>query len=285
MHSTEAARLRRLVRDHLTGLGFVDDPAGGMVMPPAADKDTIRRACADAVDRMRSTSPMRQAIDRAEDCLHHFRDGADIDPAAIDPVLVPVTGADREMRRLLLVAAATVSVPFCVDAVGRCILHLVLDRGHGHGVIGLVGLSDASLGQADRDHHIGWTRSRQVSAPMFNAHALIAAPPYSRLLRMWTLRDITLAIGWPGDLSCHGIRRQVFFGQLASNARELLCTGQGEPDWSTLLTVEEVAAQARERWIIPRSERIRDWQDWDHRGILDLIGRGDARVGDQMRLW
>ena len=101
----------------------------------------------------------------------------------------------------------------------------------------------------------------------------------------WRLRTIRVALGELGINEAvlrHGIRREVFMATLSDNAIDILKTGKGKPDLSTLRTVEEISELAKARWMVPRAERTKDYLNWRRAEILNLIAgtarRGDARV-------
>lgn len=90
----------------------------------------------------------------------------------------------------------------------------------------------------------------------------------------WRLRTIRVALKQLGINEAvlrHGIRREVFFCQLAENARKILATGKGKPDLSTLKTVDEISEMARRRWIEPRALRREDYKSWSRDDIPRLI--------------
>ena len=90
--------------------------------------------------------------------------------------------------------------------------------------------------------------------------------------RLRTTRAALKALGFREDLLRHGIRRQVFMCNLASNAANILRTGKGRPDLSALLTVQQVADLALERWILPRARRRPDYRVWNRSDVLRLLG-------------
>jgi hypothetical protein len=69
----------------------------------------------------------------------------------------------------------------------------------------------------------------------------------------------------------HGIQREVFICPYGANALDILKSGKGKLDTSTLLTVREISDLARERWIVPRAARRPEYKAWDRRSIPDLI--------------
>lgn len=90
----------------------------------------------------------------------------------------------------------------------------------------------------------------------------------------WRLRTIRAALGQLGineSVLRHGIQREVFLSPLAQNAVEILATGKGRPDLSTLKTAEEISELARTRWIEPRAERRKEYKLWKREDIVRLI--------------
>jgi len=79
---------------------------------------------------------------------------------------------------------------------------------------------------------------------------------------------------------CHGIQREVFLCELASNALGILRKGKGQPKLATLLTANEVAALAVERWVLPRSERQPDFRAWSTDELPELLQPRLAVVND-----
>ena len=90
--------------------------------------------------------------------------------------------------------------------------------------------------------------------------------------RLRTTRAALKALGFRDDLLRHGIRREVFVCNLASNATTILRTGKGRPDLSSLLEVQQVADLALERWVLPRARRRPDYRVWNSSDILHLLG-------------
>jgi hypothetical protein len=95
--------------------------------------------------------------------------------------------------------------------------------------------------------------------------------------RLRTTRAALDALGFRDDMLKHGIRREVFLSWLASNGSDILKTGKGTPDISSLLPASDVADLAIERWMIPRAQRRPDYTAWTSDDLLDLFG-GQARV-------
>lgn len=100
--------------------------------------------------------------------------------------------------------------------------------------------------------------------------------------RMRTTREALDALGFNKELLRHGIQREVFMCELASNAKRMLRTGKGRPDLKALQTVDEVAGQALERWILPRASRRPEYREWEHTSLIELLGRKKLGVGSQM---
>jgi hypothetical protein len=79
----------------------------------------------------------------------------------------------------------------------------------------------------------------------------------------WRLRALRLAmslIGLRPELLRHGVKREVFISELASNACDVLKGKRKHPKYDDLLLVEEIARLAKERWIVPRAERCPDYR-------------------------
>ena len=89
--------------------------------------------------------------------------------------------------------------------------------------------------------------------------------------RLRTTRAALTELGLRDDLLRHGIRRQVFMCNLASNATTILRSGEGSPEISSLLTVGQIAELALERWIVPRARRRPEYRGWDRAGVMRLL--------------
>lgn len=90
----------------------------------------------------------------------------------------------------------------------------------------------------------------------------------------WRLRTTRVALetlGFEEDMLRHGIQREVFICQLATNSLKILHSGRGKPNLSTLLSAEEVARLAVERWMVPRSERMPEFRTWKRENIEALL--------------
>lgn len=90
----------------------------------------------------------------------------------------------------------------------------------------------------------------------------------------WRLRAIryTLSsLGLNPDLLRHGINREVFQCQLASNAVRFLAGNVDRAQYRGLLSVTEVADLALTRWVLPRAARKTDYLDWNRDNILGLL--------------
>jgi hypothetical protein len=88
---------------------------------------------------------------------------------------------------------------------------------------------------------------------------------------MRTTRAALEALGFEDDMLRHGIQREVFICPLADNAMKILHSGRGKPNLSSLLSAEEVAGLAIERWILPRSQRMPEFKLWKRENIGSLL--------------
>lgn len=89
--------------------------------------------------------------------------------------------------------------------------------------------------------------------------------------RLRTMKAALNALGFRDDMMKHGIQREVFISQLADNTTNILQTGRGKPDLSSLLSAKDIAELAMERWMIPRSIRKTEYRSWDSDYLFDFI--------------
>jgi hypothetical protein len=100
----------------------------------------------------------------------------------------------------------------------------------------------------------------------------------------WRFRAIRKALGELGISESalrHGIQREVFICPFGSNALEILKSGKGTLDLSSLKTVEQISDLVRERWMAPRALRQPQYRDWKREQISALISGssfGPAKV-------
>lgn len=90
----------------------------------------------------------------------------------------------------------------------------------------------------------------------------------------WRLRTVKAALGRLGikqDIMKHGINREVFLCELASNAVKVLNGEDKEPIYDDLLSVEETSKLAIERWILPRSKRNLEYTGWMKSQLDNLL--------------
>lgn len=99
--------------------------------------------------------------------------------------------------------------------------------------------------------------------------------------RLRTTRAALSALGFKDDLMRHGIQREVFICQLANNATKIMQTGKGQPDLTSLLSAKDIAEQAVERWMIPRSRRRPEYRDWMPSDLIGLFGNQARMLGTQ----
>lgn len=122
-------------------------------------------------------------------------------------------------------------------------------------------ISDALFGEL-RDY------LREVGHPYADQHRFGQGPNW----RLRTTRAALRALALNERVLRHGIRRQVFLCTLATNATEILRTGEGHPDISSLLGVREIGGLALDRWLVPRSRRRPEYRCWTTDDLLKLFG-------------
>ncbi|WP_370034711.1 Druantia anti-phage system protein DruA [Qipengyuania mesophila] len=96
--------------------------------------------------------------------------------------------------------------------------------------------------------------------------------------RLRTTRAALDSLGFREDMLHHGIRREVFLCQLASNSLSILKTGRGSPQLSNLLSAHDVAGLALERWIVPRAQRRPEFKRWTLGDLIELFGTQRATM-------
>jgi hypothetical protein len=111
----------------------------------------------------------------------HFKIGAQIDPAKIDPVLMPV-GPTGLWADLFFVTRSMWSMPYN-KGYGRRLRYVVYDSFH-ESVIGIIGLQSppADLGVRDRLFDCPEENKLALVNATMDAYAVGAVPPYSFLL-------------------------------------------------------------------------------------------------------
>lgn len=82
-------------------------------------------------------------------------------------------------------------------------------------------------------------------------------------------RTLTM-LGIDGKGLKHGIRRQAWCIPLAKNAWEYLNGAVEEPDYYEA-SFEQLTDWWKERWLLPRAQRISDWRDWRKESVLESI--------------
>jgi hypothetical protein len=84
-------------------------------------------------------------------------------------------------------------------------------------------------------------------------------------------------LGLSADLLYHGVKREAFLFRLVDNLEAYMEGRATKPiyrDWS----FTELATWWRERWLLPRAQRVSEWKLWCKEGIESyLINREDKR--------
>lgn len=94
----------------------------------------------------------------------------------------------------------------------------------------------------------------------------------------WRLRAVRITLkmlGMNEEILRHNLQREVFLARFATNGNEFLCGRDKLPTFGTLLSVDEVATLARERWLVPRAERRPEFQQWTREQTVSLIKKQD----------
>jgi hypothetical protein len=77
-------------------------------------------------------------------------------------------------------------------------------------------------------------------------------------------------LGLPSDLLRHGVKREVFLFRLIDNLEAYMEGRDTEPVYRNL-PFSELVAWWRERWLLPRAERVDGWREWRKEEIASLL--------------
>ena len=89
--------------------------------------------------------------------------------------------------------------------------------------------------------------------------------------RMRVIRQTLVKLGLSPSLLRHGIRREVFVCELATNAKAVLRGTARIPRYTGLPTVSEVTGMALERWILPRATRYPEFRSWRSQDLAMMV--------------
>ena len=129
---------------------------------------------------VRLQSARKWLLGREDDLMQNFANGDEIDPARIDPVVIPVrTPQDVDVFKY---ATLQWSVPVS-NGYGRRTRFLVRDRQNGK-LIAIFALGDPVIAQSARDTAIGWNTEQRNNRlyNVYDAFVLGAVEPYRQLL-------------------------------------------------------------------------------------------------------
>ncbi len=77
-------------------------------------------------------------------------------------------------------------------------------------------------------------------------------------------------LGLPSDLLRHGVKREVFLFRLVDNLEPYMEGRDAEPVYRDL-PFSDLVVWWRERWLLPRAERVDGWQEWRKEEIRSLL--------------
>jgi len=84
-------------------------------------------------------------------------------------------------------------------------------------------------------------------------------------------------LGLSSDLLRHGVKREVFLFRLVNNLEAYMEGRDAEPIYRHL-PFSELVAWWRERWLLPRAERVDGWREWRKEEIKSLLLMEQDRV-------
>jgi hypothetical protein len=89
--------------------------------------------------------------------------------------------------------------------------------------------------------------------------------------RSWQLMRLALdRLDISADLLKHGVQREAFLFRLVDNLEEYMSSKNKDPIYKNL-PFSDLAAYWKERYLLPRSERVDGWHHWDKQEILKDI--------------
>lgn len=171
--------VERVVRERLAQLGFIDNGDGYRLQ----DEITKQRIRDLHSGQRREVLARNRAFVRTHgrEMVSYFAAGTEVEPNAIQPVLVEVMPGTTEAR-LFRFACLLWSVPVS-QGFGRRLRFLVRDQRNGS-LIGLFALGDPVFNLSARDTWIGWTHLDRADrlTHVMDAYVVGAVPPYSQLI-------------------------------------------------------------------------------------------------------
>jgi hypothetical protein len=89
--------------------------------------------------------------------------------------------------------------------------------------------------------------------------------------RKWqSMRRALDKIGLTGDLLRHGVKREAFLFSLVHNLDDYL-EGRADKPISRDLPFSELSEFWQQAWLMPRSDRVDGWHEWDSREIAKML--------------
>lgn len=175
---SEISDLRRRVIGELVAAGF--ELRGGQLIPPVGDGKEVARELHSTQRRSALAKAAEFIGDNESDLISSFADGYEIEPAKIEPRIVPVSN-EREAA-LFKFASLHWSVPVS-QGYGRRTRFLILDGFNGK-LIGIFALGDPVFNLGARDQVIGWTQADRQERlyNCFDGYVLGAVEPYRQLI-------------------------------------------------------------------------------------------------------
>lgn len=77
-------------------------------------------------------------------------------------------------------------------------------------------------------------------------------------------------VGFDSNLLRHGVKREIFLVPLIRNLKTYMNGIEKRPQYIDV-TFDELADYWRDRWLIPRSERVDGWCNWSSQNIKSLL--------------
>jgi len=92
--------------------------------------------------------------------------------------------------------------------------------------------------------------------------------------RKWQILVMALKrLGLSGELLRHGIQREVFLFRLVDNLEDYMEGRTDEPRYRDL-PFSNLVEWWKERWLLPRAQRVDGWKDWRKENIQTMLMQG-----------
>ncbi len=102
--------------------------------------------------------------------------------------------------------------------------------------------------------------------------------------RLRAIRQTMSMLHMNPNLLRHGIQREVYLCDVASNAKRYLLGKVHRAQYRDLLSAKAISQAALNRWVIPRAQRNLEFRIWEKNSVLFLLRGGSLKVSKQVTI-